>query len=196
MPQSNTRNYKPDEGEKLYRRSIYTFWKRTAPHPAMEILNAPTGRSSASAANAPTPAAGLRHHERPAVRRGRPPARRPAIAAAEDFDARLDFITTRLLSRTLTDDERPPCASPSTRPSPTTAPPRMPPPAHRGRRLPHPHRRPRHPRRLDPRRQPDPQPRRMPDQVRALSDFRAIPPSNRSLFPPRLQSAMARRIPP
>ncbi len=41
MKSSNTRIYKQDTGESLYRRSIYTFWKRTAPHPSMEILNAP-----------------------------------------------------------------------------------------------------------------------------------------------------------
>ena len=42
MPQSNTRNYRADTGESLYRRSLYTFWKRTAPNPTMEILNAPS----------------------------------------------------------------------------------------------------------------------------------------------------------
>lgn len=41
MPESNTRNYRPDSGENLYRRSMYTFWKRAAPPASMEIMNAP-----------------------------------------------------------------------------------------------------------------------------------------------------------
>lgn len=39
---SNTRDYRQDEGAKLYRRSLYTFWKRAAPPASMEILNAPS----------------------------------------------------------------------------------------------------------------------------------------------------------
>src|SRR5204862_2286134 len=39
---SNTRDYKLDAGENLYRRSLYTFWKRAAPPASMEILNAPS----------------------------------------------------------------------------------------------------------------------------------------------------------
>jgi hypothetical protein len=42
MPESNTRNYKQDTGESLYRRSLYTFWKRAAPPALMDILNAPS----------------------------------------------------------------------------------------------------------------------------------------------------------
>jgi hypothetical protein len=39
---SNTRNYHRDTGENLYRRSMYTFWKRSAPPASMEIFNAPS----------------------------------------------------------------------------------------------------------------------------------------------------------
>ncbi len=42
MPESNTRKYQMDSGDKLYRRSLYTFWKRGAPPASMEILNAPS----------------------------------------------------------------------------------------------------------------------------------------------------------
>ena len=31
-----------DKGEKLYRKSMYIYWKRSAPHPGMRILDAPT----------------------------------------------------------------------------------------------------------------------------------------------------------
>jgi hypothetical protein len=39
---SNTKTYVADRGEDSYRRSLYTFWKRALPHPAMTIFNAPT----------------------------------------------------------------------------------------------------------------------------------------------------------
>jgi len=39
---SDTVKFVQDHGNKLYRRSMYTFWKRTAPPPTMQIFDAPS----------------------------------------------------------------------------------------------------------------------------------------------------------
>ncbi len=39
---SNTVKFTQDHGERLYRRSMYIFWKRTAPPPTMQIFDAPS----------------------------------------------------------------------------------------------------------------------------------------------------------
>ncbi len=41
LPDSFPRIYVSDRGDKIYRRSIYTFWKRGMPPPQMSMLNAP-----------------------------------------------------------------------------------------------------------------------------------------------------------
>ncbi len=106
MPQSNTRNYKADTGDKLYRRSIYTFWKRTAPHPAMEIFNAPTREVTCVArerTNTPLQAF-VTLNDPQFVEASR---RLAEHAMTEpDFDTRLDFITTRLIARSLVEEEK------------------------------------------------------------------------------------------
>ncbi len=39
---SNTANFRQDAGNALYRRSVYTFWKRTSPPPTMSTFDAPS----------------------------------------------------------------------------------------------------------------------------------------------------------
>lgn len=107
MPQSNTKDYKQDTGEALYRRSLYTFWKRTAAPPTMEILNAPTrekfcvGRERTN-----TPLQALAMMNDPQFVEASRVLATKAVEGAKDFDARLDFITLRLLGRKLDDQER------------------------------------------------------------------------------------------
>ncbi len=42
LPGGDTREYALSEGENLFRRSLYTFWKRMAPPPNLEAFNAPS----------------------------------------------------------------------------------------------------------------------------------------------------------
>lgn len=48
MPFSYPRVFEPDEGGKIYRRSVYSFWKRGLPPPQMTIFDAPTRESCAA----------------------------------------------------------------------------------------------------------------------------------------------------
>jgi hypothetical protein len=42
LPGGDTRNYIQDNGENLYRRTLYHFWKRMAPPPSLDTFNAPS----------------------------------------------------------------------------------------------------------------------------------------------------------
>ena len=48
MVSSSTYSFKEDSGDKIYRRSFYTFWKRAMPPPQMTIFDAPTRESCTS----------------------------------------------------------------------------------------------------------------------------------------------------
>jgi hypothetical protein len=107
MKESNTRHYKQDSGEALYRRSIYTFWKRTAPHPAMEILNAPSREVSCvrrDRTNTPLQAF-VTLNDPQFIEASRQLAAH-AMKAGTNPAARLDFISRRLISRSLDEPER------------------------------------------------------------------------------------------
>jgi hypothetical protein len=107
MPQSNTRTYRQDKGESLYRRSLYTIWKRTAAPPTMEIFNAPTRETFCvrrDLTNTPLQALALLNDPQ-FVEASREMASN-ALRHGGDFDSRLDFITLRLCGRTFDADER------------------------------------------------------------------------------------------
>jgi hypothetical protein len=107
MTQSNTRNYKQDQGEGLYRRSLYTFWKRSAAPPSMEILNAPTREVFCvrrERTNTPLQALVLLNDPQ-YVEASRQLAAR-AIGSSTDVDRRIDYITQRLLDRLPKPEER------------------------------------------------------------------------------------------
>lgn len=53
MPQSNTRTFVRGGGEDLWRRSLYTYWKRASPPPTMLTFDAPV-RESCTARRMPT----------------------------------------------------------------------------------------------------------------------------------------------
>ncbi len=108
MPGSNTRNYKQDSGEGLYRRSMYTFWKRAAPPASMEIFNAPNRETCAvrrERTNTPIQALATLNDVQ-FVEAARVLAEK-ALAAGGADDDRLDFVARRLLARPFTADEKP-----------------------------------------------------------------------------------------
>lgn len=107
MKESTTRYYKRDQGEALYRRSLYTFWKRTAPHPALEILNAPSRETACVRRDRTnTPLQALVVQNDPIYVESSRQLAAAALRSAGTFDARLDFITLRLLGRPLAAEER------------------------------------------------------------------------------------------
>ncbi len=107
MKESDTRIYKQDTGSALYRRSLYSFWKRTAPPPNMEILNAPSRETFCTRRErTDTPLQALvTLNDTQYVEAARHLAAR-AILASDQFDSRLDHITEPLLGRTLAPEER------------------------------------------------------------------------------------------
>ncbi len=106
---SNTRDYRRDSGESLYRRSLYTFWKRSAPPASMDIFNAPSREAcTVRRERTNTPIQALVTLNDPQFIEA---ARHLAQLALKEGGAApagpIDFMARRLLSRSLKDPEVP-----------------------------------------------------------------------------------------
>jgi hypothetical protein len=108
MENSNTRFYRQDHGDKLYRRSLYTFWKRSAPPASMDIFNAPSRENcTVRRERTNTPLQALVTMNDPQFfEAARTLAQHALVAGRGDFDSELDFVAERLLARPLDTKER------------------------------------------------------------------------------------------
>lgn len=109
-PASNTKKYVQDKGERLYRRSLYVYWKRTSPHPMMTLFDAPNRESSCvrrSRTNTSLQSLGLLN-ETQRIEMARKLAERLLREATTDA-ARLDHLYTLLASRPPDARERDAC---------------------------------------------------------------------------------------
>lgn len=109
-PASNTKQYIRDKNWRLYRRSLYVYWKRTSPHPMMTLFDAPSRESSCirrSRTNTPLQSLGLLN-ETQRVELGRVFAERVMREGRSDQD-RMDMMFRLLTSRTPNEREREVC---------------------------------------------------------------------------------------
>jgi len=107
MISSDTRFYKADSGPGLYRRSVYTLWKRAAPPPSMEIFNGPTRESCVvRRERTDTPLQALATMNDVQFIEAARFLAETAMLNSTSFDERLDFIASRVLMRPLAAGER------------------------------------------------------------------------------------------
>jgi hypothetical protein len=107
MPESNTRIYQQDSGEALYRRSMYTLWKRAAPPASMELFNAPSRETCVMVrekTNTPLQAL-VTLNDPQFVEAARRLAENTLKNEALDVPDRLQRIAVRLVARNFTDVE-------------------------------------------------------------------------------------------
>lgn len=105
---SNTRDYREDQGENIYRRSMYTFWKRSAPPASMDIFNAPSREACAvRRERTNTPLQALVTLNDPQYVEAAKMLAVATVGKLPDDGARLDWIAQRLLARDWKAEERP-----------------------------------------------------------------------------------------
>jgi hypothetical protein len=103
---SDTRDYKQDHGESLYRRSMYTFWKRSAPPASMDVFNAPNRQYCMVARERTnTPLQALVTLNDPQFVEAARHLAELTVKSNSQPDERIDFIAERLLVRRLRPEE-------------------------------------------------------------------------------------------
>ena len=104
---SNTRDYKQDAGDALYRRSMYTFWKRAAPPASMDVFNAPAREVCTMVRERTnTPLQALVTLNDPQFIEAARHLAALAIKSGDDADHRIEFLAEHLLARPLQPKER------------------------------------------------------------------------------------------
>ena len=108
MTGSDTRNYKRDNGDELYRRSLYTFIKRSAPPAQMDIFNAPNRQTcTVRRERTSTPLQALvTLNDEQFVEAARRLAEDTLKLGGTKETERLDFMAKRLLARAFRPEER------------------------------------------------------------------------------------------
>ncbi len=108
MPESNTRFYEQDHGDALYRRSLYTFWKRAAMPASMDIFNAPSREvCTVKRERTNTPLQALVTLNDPTfVEAARKLAEHALLNNSGNEDAAINEMAERVLLRELTEAER------------------------------------------------------------------------------------------
>jgi hypothetical protein len=108
MPESNTHFYQPDHGDRLYRRSLYTFWKRSAPPASLDVFNAPTRETCTirrERTNTPLQAL-VTLNDPQFVEAARALAQRALKHGGKTAEQRIDFIARQLLARPFRPEEQ------------------------------------------------------------------------------------------
>lgn len=107
MDVSNTSKYVADKGDKLYRRGIYTFWKRAAPPASLDIFNAPNRETCTvkrERTNTPLQAL-VTLNDVQFVEAARHLATL-TLKSKDTTDERLEFLAQKLLSRSFRSEEK------------------------------------------------------------------------------------------
>ena len=101
MPESNTHDYRVDHGDRLYRRGLYTLWKRSALPAALDIFNAPSREvCTVRRERTNTPLQALVTLNDPQfVEAARALAQSTLEHGGENPELRIDSIARRLLAR-------------------------------------------------------------------------------------------------